>query len=519
MGEGLLIQDDVLRRGHASLVAAKGDFDQVQDRADDAAGACGYGPLARVLRDSSSDWALRRGKLAEALANLAGHMKAAIDGFEKWEVNVTQALQGDGTTRTQQPVPPSAAVTQQGGSGSGAGAGAPSAPPPAMPPAVPAEAAGEAASGATASRQSPATAEAGRPPAADSTAAPSVSTADLGRGLPDVGPPGPGGVPVAVVGGVSGQVDVAPHGNLRLDDARLDDLLTELVQRWQSLGGQEKSIVAALVGAGALGVVGTVSRSGGRAALRDGAATDEAIGSAPVGGSPYLGGAGAGSPVAGVAEHGLPRTTVDGPAGEDSAVGEPVLAGSEEAAEPSATDAVASPAPPPALGAPGVEAAPQQRAASGEALAIGEADAGSASAGPQAPAALTGLDSAGSGGAAAMPAALPSLGADPVPASPTESAALPAPLPPLSNAAAPAGASVAAAAVPLSASLLPSASRPAAGAFTASTGTAGLPSLAVSAGAGSGPEEERRGVDEEAVRDARKILADLARAVSDEEER
>lgn len=521
MGEGLRIKDDVLRRGHASLVAAKSDFDLVQDRANDAADACGHGPLAQVLRESSSDWALRRGKLSAALENLAGHMKAAIDGFEKWETEATGALQGDGSTQAAQPAPAPNAVTQQGGSGPMAGAPAQPAAPPAMPP----SATGPAAAGAAPTPQPGAPAEPGRTPTVEPVVRPGPALADLVAGLPDVSPPGLVGVPVSVGAGVSGYTDSVPHRNLRLDDAQLDDLLGELVQRWQSLGGQEKAVIAALAGAGLLGLASTVSHSGAKAGGHR-AAADRMAGPEGPGGSPQSG-VGASPTAAPQSPEQAPSTTTAGePSGAEPQADAQVLDGPDEGAElrsPGAAGAATVPPPPPALADPGDGGGLPRLPGFGEEPAGAVADGAGSAPASQAPSPLPGLSPLGSTGGTPPPppAGLPPLGVDPVLAAAhgaAASAAPSAPLPSLAGSVAPAGTAVAAAAMPLSASLLHSAGQPVAAAASGPIGgAAGLPSLGAAGGAGSGSGEVRRGGADEALADARKILADLAQAVADEE--
>ena len=111
MAEKLKIVGGRLDKGIASLAAAESFFDLVQDRANESADACGHGGLARALRESSNNWSIRRGKLAEALENLGGHLRTAKETFGNVDDELARMVTDDG----------SSAVVSGGGPGSGEG--------------------------------------------------------------------------------------------------------------------------------------------------------------------------------------------------------------------------------------------------------------------------------------------------------------------------------------------------------------------------------------------------------------
>lgn len=506
MGDKLVLKDDVLRRGHASLVAAKGDFDQVQDRANDAADACGYGPLATVLRDSSSDWQLRRGKLAEALESLAGHMKKAIDGFEHWDVVNRDGMKPENPSAPA-PNPPALTVTGQtqqgrsdttstgtqaplsvqgggGGAGGGAGAGGTAGPPPPVPPAVP---------GFT-----------------DHPGALPTPPRDLVTGVPVPTPDRP-----EVVPGSPGIIT----DSVQLKDANLEQLIHALTDRWTKLGGDEKAVLAALAGIGVAGGVAGVAgvASGGGSSTKtagsaagtstvptgeQAATTGVAGANAPAGltGGTQTDAAAQGQPVVIAPEPGVAVTEGSETAPEDPRAAAPVEAPSALTDPGSATSADAPPA------------------ADTSGSSLGQPSAPGASDVPEAPPALPGLtsdaaDGAGATGAdlgsASAPEPLPPLGGGSSTASvdlPAASSSLP------SLASAPVGqaeATMAAAAVPLGASMLHQGGQGAAP--VGGVAGAALPSLSGSSGrAAASGGEVRRGTEESAVQDANRILADLS---------
>lgn len=256
----LVIKDDALRKAHSSLVAAKLDFDQVQDRADDAADACGHAGLAKALRDSAGNWRLHRDKISENLETLAQLMKSTLDGFDTWDIQTRDALTDTGSDAGTGSGPSAVTVEEEPRQGR------------------------SAAPGAT-----------GSAPLVGGQPLPQVVDTQGGdRPQPAPVPPVSGTAEVAPVGtpgGQDGARDAAagpsplpptPWQRRELGDAGLEDLARALVQRWQQLGGSEKAIIAALVaagiaGAGKLGGWGTggpASGGGGSSAAPSAAESD-----------------------------------------------------------------------------------------------------------------------------------------------------------------------------------------------------------------------------------------------------
>lgn len=481
MGTGIVLKDDVLRRGLSSLIAAKGDFDQVQDRANDAATACGHAGLSSVLKSSSSDWALRRGKLAEALEALAGHMKAAIDGFEHWDTDASKALTPD-QAQSGQPAPASSAEPLTASE---------------QPGAVNANESTTATTGAETASTSPPPSPSGlsggnqEDIAQETTAQTQVGTTTTPDAVrADSTPDTP------ITSGVSVPITSDASSSTRLTDANLEQLLKVLAERWTSLGGTEKALVAALVGTGLVGVASAISTS------TSGPSTDRdvtTVASTQDGG----GGSGTSGRTETLAQDFSAAGTSEGSGSSGAGLLEPAAEEDESLAEE-----------PPAIGTQTRESTGDDEVASSAADMAAAAMQDS----PSLPAPLPGL-SLGSGGDqsnAPSDSVLPSLetlstASPAVPEAPPE-----LPLPSLSSE--PAPATLAAAAVPLSATLLhTSGGTTAAPVSGPVAGMTGLPTLGAPAGAGpSAPSGPLLRAPRHGARDPRRILRDLSEAGSED---
>lgn len=484
----LKINDGNLQKGHASLVQAKAFFDQLQDGADDAADACGHAGLAGALRTSSSNWSLRRGKLSKALENLAGHLGNALTTFGNVDEELASAMSSD------------AAPTSVPASGSSSPAAA----------ASPIGVSGTPA---------PVEPTAGVPGSfsAGAAAQPLVAHDADAPGTPVSGGTGPDLPPVAGTTPSSPAADGAGEG---LANASLEQLLHALVDRWMSLGGTERTLLAALTGSG-LGAALLAGRPRGGGRGQGGGHADEGPHPSRDGEShpePHRGGRPDGSVPGGGADG--PPTDPEQVPTDDENVADPEASPDPVAAATDAAPLVETPAWSASAFTSEGTTAPESAALMEDArgpLTEAPGISSAASEAPLPPLAPSGGDSSapvllplpsleGDGGEAARPASGP--GGAPVPPPLGErSTALEASghaaLPALTDEGA--GAALAASA-PLSAAAL-TRSGPMAG------GAAGapLPSLA-SPPAASGTGGSVAPISEQETRDARAVLDDLRRA-------
>lgn len=514
MAHRLVIRDGDLRRGHSSLRAAIGEFEAAQDTSNDAATAVGnHGGLAGALRDSASNWSVRRERVLEGLTWLADTLKNTIDAFENVDTEIARNLVDDSTEHSS--------VTDDSSSTSTDSSHAE---------------AGES------SAQSGTTAEAGAPFA---TVDPDVDAAATDSPLSPV-PSAPTSGPSAAPSAASVQAGLDPvltgpvvtgsttgASGVRVGDASLEQLATALVAKWTSLGGTEQAIISALAlaGVGGLGAAGVSALATGTSKAQAGAAgTSDVAGSQTVSGGAVLGAPAAAAPgsesvpsAPGSGAHagakveasgsvtavdgGLDRG--DGGAGLGAAgeAGTHDLAASDErpAAQPGrraeavgtveAADSASPAVIPEGLPdlAAGGSTAQEQMA---DVTPLPPLDASSASGTP-----------ADAGGNASPPAPLPSLAVEPAGPAPVE---VPGALPPLEVGPETA---VAAAGAPLAASALQA--RPAVGGVPMAGGApvaSSLPPLGPAQGSGA-----NTGETEVRERDIRRILNDLKQTADTEE--
>lgn len=234
MADRLVIKDGNLDQGLASLRAAKSDFDQVQDRAGEAADACGYKGLADVLRTSSSDWSLRRGKLSEALERLAGHLQNTKDAFEQLDEKMAEGFTGTGDS---QPASDSSTPSAGASSTPTPQSKEPVTPPPSLGPEAAPTGSGSLSGEMTDSRASQ------QPSDVPVEPTPLGQTVDQVADSEAVGSANADGDGVAVAGsGASGAPSPRTEG--------AEDLIASIVERWSALGGETKAAVSVLALAG-----------------------------------------------------------------------------------------------------------------------------------------------------------------------------------------------------------------------------------------------------------------------------
>lgn len=497
MAERLKINGGNLRQGHASLVAAKEFFDLLSGDAGEAAGACGHPGLAGELRSAADNWSIRRGKLAEALGNLAGHLDNAINTFGNVDDELARMMTGEGSGAGG----PSAAAT----SGSDTRAQDPGPlPSPSSPGGQSAPAPGGAfdepvGPEATAWRGGSAAAGDGGHPAGQAplAASPPVGSDPKTQLVPE------GSEPLGLSPGMAHpHLGVTQRGGLT--DASLDDLLHALVAKWRSLGGTEKALLAALAGTGLAGLILGATKPGSKLDARGTPGVVDGPPSALDPGAPGE----SGQPVSrpDVDPGPLPEGTLRLP--DDPALDEAL---GERAEHPDPSESA------PAL--PGQEAATDGvRAEAAEAVVAGGTPARLADLAP--------LTAAGPGQPAASPGPelvpMPSLETDAAPAAASLSASTPAvpdltaspvpgdgpslaPLPSLDRDGG--EAVIAAGAAPLGVAALGHAGSP-----SLAAPAAPLPSLAAAGGgasAGSVPGSHAHSGSQGQDRDARKTLDDL----------
>lgn len=265
MAERLKINGGNLRQGHASLVAAKDFFELLSGDAGEAADACGHAGMAGELRSAANNWSIRRGKLAEALGNLAGHLDNAINTFGNVDDELARMMTGEdkaahapsttassdspfhdsGVSPGASPAPEGQAGPAVGGSGTasvtGWGAGSTTA--------EPVDAASirsdEAAGGGHAVGHAPVS---GAVPVGTRPEAEPAHEGSHSLGTPPI---------------LDGPGPWAPQRS-GLSDASFDDLLHGLVTKWLTLGGTEKALIAALAGSGLAALILGSNKAGSK---------------------------------------------------------------------------------------------------------------------------------------------------------------------------------------------------------------------------------------------------------------
>ncbi|RKN10061.1 hypothetical protein [Streptomyces radicis] len=71
------------------------EFEGSEDIASDYAEEVSHGDLAHELEQFAENWAVHRGKLMDSLSTFVEMAKAAADGYDGVELELTNALEGD----------------------------------------------------------------------------------------------------------------------------------------------------------------------------------------------------------------------------------------------------------------------------------------------------------------------------------------------------------------------------------------------------------------------------------------
>lgn len=263
MAHKLAIRDGELRGALSAIRDSCADFELAQDESNTAADACGHKGLANVLRKAASSWSVRRGKLIQVLDGLGDQMQQTIDVFDKTdeelgamlsssepERSVTQSSPASVTQSSMASVPQSSTASPAGADDS------------------------HAMTGTAARSVVDAPADAAGPRSDAVLGASPVAAPTSSSGLPAdvagvrVSSPTFDAVPSMVGPAAAGptQTTVAADADPRLSRANVEQLITALINRWQSLGGAEQAVIGALTAAGVGGVAASVhARASGTA--------------------------------------------------------------------------------------------------------------------------------------------------------------------------------------------------------------------------------------------------------------